>query len=327
VVTEQGELTDPEADVMGGLQFAARHVSRLGIKRDAQDLRTGTPLTVTVKNPYLTAMTGQAAWLMDPSSFSLQPASVPIEIPAGATRNYYFALKALQDTAPLQTLPRLEFDVASAGARHRFHREVRFLNEMTSAYREKGPTVDGTLTDWRGAAFLKLGERLEPEAELRSCFDTQNLYLALTVPKCDDDETKESGFSDEIQIGVARPLNGTDFGADVLRLGINSNAPEVKDRTPGHKGEVAIPGVKSASRSAGAQTTYEICLPFRLIKGLKASGGSRLVLDLAFPVPDRGAEPAQAEGPSVNTFSFRVRYGSDSLVPIYFVELNLERKP
>ena len=34
VVTEHGELTDPEADVMGGLQFAARNVSRIGIERD-----------------------------------------------------------------------------------------------------------------------------------------------------------------------------------------------------------------------------------------------------------------------------------------------------
>ena len=43
VVTEQGELTDPEADLMAGLQFAARNVSRIAPKPDAQDLRGGLP--------------------------------------------------------------------------------------------------------------------------------------------------------------------------------------------------------------------------------------------------------------------------------------------
>ena len=96
MVTERGELTDPEADVMGGLQFAARNVSRIGIKRDAQDLRAGVTFSVSVENPYPNVLTGQATWLLDASAFSVEPKSVSLQIPAGATRQYTFTLKALQ---------------------------------------------------------------------------------------------------------------------------------------------------------------------------------------------------------------------------------------
>lgn len=41
VITERGQLTDPEADVMGGLQFAARNVSRIAINPSHQNLLTG----------------------------------------------------------------------------------------------------------------------------------------------------------------------------------------------------------------------------------------------------------------------------------------------
>ena len=115
VVTEHGELTDPEADVMGGLQFAARNVPRIGIKRDLQELKTGVTLTVVVKNPYANVLTGQATWLLDASAFSVQPQSCALEIPAGMTRPYNFTLKALRDTPPLQSLPQLEFNVVSGG--------------------------------------------------------------------------------------------------------------------------------------------------------------------------------------------------------------------
>ncbi len=55
----------------------------------------------------------------------------------------------------------------------------------------------------------------------------------------------------------------------------------------------------------------------------------RLVLDLSFPVTRAESpsgdytEPAE---PKVSSFSYRVRYGSDSLVPVYFVELDLRLK-
>lgn len=150
VVTERGELMDPEADVMGGLQFAARNVSRIGIKRDAEDLRAGVTFSVLVTNPYPNILAGQATWLLDASSFSVQPQSVLVQIPAGATRQYSFTLKALRGTATLQSLPQLEFNVASGGKKHRFHREVRFLQDLSTPYRGTAPVLDG---------HLKIGDR------------------------------------------------------------------------------------------------------------------------------------------------------------------------
>ena len=326
VITERGELTDPEADVMGGLQFATRNVSRIGIKRDAQDLRAGVTFGVSVANPYPNVLGGQATWLLDASSFSVQPQSVSLQVPAGATRQYSFTLKALRDTTTLQSLPQLEFNVASGGKKHRFHREVRFLQELSTPYRATAPVLDGKLGDWGQVPVLKLGKGSQPEAELRSSYDAQNLYLAITVPKFEAGEAKESGFSDEVQVGMARRLSDTDFGGDLVRLGFNSDSLEANDRTPGRKVEVTIPGTRSVGRTEGLRTTYEITVPLRLLKSLKVGEGGRFILDLSFPAPEDTAETTEPSEPNVNTFSYRVRYGSDSLVPIYFVELNLERK-
>jgi Calcineurin-like phosphoesterase len=326
VVTGHGELTDPEADVMGGLQFAARNVSRIGIERNLQDLKAGVPFTVSVENPYPAALTGQAEWVMDASAFSVQPQRVQFQIPAGEARQFRFTLKALQDTVALESLPRLEFNVGSEGYQHRFSREVRFLQEMNTPWRETAPVLDGRLADWGGVSALKPGEGSLPDAELRSGYDAQNLYLALTVPAVDPGEARELGFSDELQIGMARRLSGTDFGSDLLRLGFNSGTPEAVDRTPGPKTGAVLPGTKSVCRTDGHQTTYELAIPLRLLKNLKAGAGSRLVLDLSFPVPDSGTGTNEPPDPVINTLSYRVRYGSDSLVPVHFVELNLERQ-
>jgi hypothetical protein len=327
VVTEHGDLTDPEADLMGGLLFAARNVSRIGIERGSQDLRTGVTFTVSVANPYPNLLSGQAAWLSDASAFSVQPQSVSLQIPGGATRQYAYTLKALKDTTTLPSLPQMEFNVVSGGNHHRFHREVRFIQKTITPYRRTVPVMDGKLSDWEGVPALKLGESSPPDAELRSCYNGQSLYLALTVPKFEADEAKESGFSDEVQIGMARRLSDTDFGGDLLRLGFNSDTQEARDRTPGRKREAAVLGAKSVCRTEGQRTTYEIALPLRLLKGLKAGEGSRLVLDVAFPLPTGDSETKEAPEPKVNTFAYRIRYGSDSLVPVYFVELNLQRKP
>ena len=326
VVTGRGELTDSEADVMGGLQFADRNVSRIGIQREAQDLKTGVPLTVSVDNPYPEALTGQAEWVVDASAFSVQPQRVLLQIPAGKTGQYHFTLKALQDTVALQSLPRLEFNVASGGSRHQFRREVRFLQELNTPWRETAPVLDGQLADWASVPALKLDEGSAPGAELRSGYDAQNLYLALTVPTFETAEAKELGFSDEVQIGMARRLSDTDFGSDLLRLGFNSGTPEAVDRTPGPKTGAVLPGAKSICRTEGHQTIYEIAIPLRLLKNLKAAAGGHLILDLSFPVPDSGGGAKEPADPGVNTFSYRVRYGSDSLVPVHFVDLNLERQ-
>jgi hypothetical protein len=323
---ERGELSDPEADVMGGLQFAARNVSWIGIDRDTRNLRTGVTFSVSVKNPYPSVLSGHATWLLDASAFSVEPQSVSLEIPVGETRPHTFALKALRDTATLQSLPRLEFDVVAAGKHHRFHREVRLVQSIKTPYRAAAPLLDGNLDDWKDVPVLKLSEPSQPESELRSCYDARNLYLTLTVPKFDADEAKESGFSDEIQLGMARRLSNTDFGGDLLRLGFNSDSPEAKDRTPGHKPEAAIRGASSFCRTDRERTIYEITLPLQLLKNFKAGEGSRLVLDLSFPVPESGRPNLEPTEPNVNSFSYRVRYGNDSLVPVYFVELNFIKK-
>lgn len=322
VVTEQGELTDPEADVMGGLLFAARNVSRIGIEPKGHELQSGVTFNVSLTNPYAEAMTGEAAWLMDASAFAVEPGRLVLQIPPRATRQYSFQLKALRETTTLQSLPQLEFNVVSGGRRHRFHREVRFLHATQTPYRDTCPVIDGTLSDWEGVPVLKLGEGARSRAELRSCYDAQSLYLALSVPAIEDDEVKELGFSDELQIGLARPLSATEFGGDLLRLGCNPSSTEPKDRTPGHNPVVPLVGCKSVARRVGQQTSYEIAVPLRLLKSLKPAPGGRVILDLSFPVPE--LEP-EAKEPDINTFSYRVRYGSDSLVPVYYVELNLKR--
>jgi hypothetical protein len=59
---------------------------------------------------------------------------------------------------------------------------------------------------------------------------------------------------------------------------------------------------------------------------LKAGEGGRFILDLSFPAPEDTVEATEPSEPNANTFSQRISYGSDSLVPIYFVQLNFERK-
>ena len=164
------------------------------------------------------------------------------------------------------------------------------------------------------------------EAELRSGYDATNLYLALTVPKFDAGEAKELGFSDEVQIGMARRLNDAEFSSDLLRMGWNADLKQAMDRTPGMKTGAILNGTTSACRTEGQQTTYELAIPLRLLKKLNVEAGSRLILDLSFPVPEDASEAKAVATPPVNTFSFRVRYGSDSLAPVYFVKLNLEKK-
>ncbi len=327
VITERGEMTDPEADIMGGLQFAARHVSRIGIRPGAADLRSGMDFNVVVANPYPQEMSGQANWICDGSAFEVQPASVPVHVPAGGTHQYSFTLKALREITTLPSLPRLQFSVAAGGRRHRFHREVRFLDELDAAYRRTGPVLDAHFDDWVGAAKLYLGRRAQlPQAQISSCFDDHALYLALTVPRVDRGEAEELGFADEVQIGLARRLSNTDFSSDLLRLGIKSGLTEVQDRTPGRKPHPAVREIKTASRADGGHMRYEVSVPLRLLRELKAIPGKRLIMDLAFPVPDGGPESPEPPDPAANSFSYRVRYGSDSLVPVYFVELNLERR-
>lgn len=320
VITERGELTDPEADVMGGLQFANRNVSRIAINPKDQDLKAGVAFQVSVQNPYKEVLTGQASWLVDASAFSVEPTNIALQIPSGSARQFNFRLKALHEPMLLASLPQLEFNVMAEGRRHRFHREVRLVQEVTAPFRMTAPRLDGNLSEWEDIPVLKLQPMGQAEAELRSSYSRETLCLALSIPAFEPAEAKELGFTDELQIGIAGAVSENDFGADLLRVGFDSSSTEARDRTPGHITNAAMPGAKSVCRTRNGQNIYEIAIPLRLLKGLKPGPGKRLLLDVSFLMPEPETETSVPE-PNLNTLSYRVRYGSDSLVPVYFVEL------
>jgi hypothetical protein len=326
VVTERAELTDAEADVTGGLQFAARNVSRIGIKHDMQGLRDGVEFSVAIRNPYPEPLSGWAEWVVDASTFSVEPQEMSLGIMPDGTQEQSFTLKALKDSVSLQSLPRLAFNVSAGGRRHRFHREVRLLEEVATPYRRTAPVLDGRLADWEGVPTLKLGQDPKRGAEVRASYDATTLYLGLAVPTVKSDEEDELGSKDDLQIGMAWRLGETDFGADFLRLGLNCATQEVRNRTPARKADAPVAGVNNVCRVQDGRTSYEIAVPLRLLKGLKAGAERHLILDLSFPVPDDGAEGVEPRDPGINTFAYRVRYGYDSLAPVYFIELNLERR-
>ncbi len=87
-----------------------------------------------------------------------------------------------------------------------------------------------------------------------------------------------------------------------------------------------MPGVRFRSRAQEDRTSYEIAVPLRLIGRLRPGGQGGLILDLSFPVPDSGVDMPEPPEPGANTFAYRVRYGSDSLIPIYFIELDPQRR-
>jgi hypothetical protein len=260
---------------------------------------------------------------MDASAFSLQPPEVDLAVPVAGTRRYAFTLRALKDSAILESLPRLEFTVSAAGHVHRFHRELRFLEELTAPFRNRGPLFGTDFADWNSLPRLVLGSG-PAQAELVAYSDAQNLFLALKVPAPDREEAEELGFSDEVQLGLTRRLGPTDFGGDLLRLGINSNSRDVRDRTPGHRADSIIREVKAASQTSGRQKVYQVAIPLHLLRSLKLLPGNRLILDLAFAAPSDEPHSNEPPNPQANTFSYRIRYGSDSLVPVHFVELNLQ---
>jgi Calcineurin-like phosphoesterase len=326
VVTQHGELSDPEADVMGGLLFAARNVSRIGMKQDPQKLRSGVSFSVSVQNPYPVTLSGQAEWILDTSAFTVEPKSVALHIPPGHKQEFTFDLKALKERITLLSLPRLEFNVAAGGYHHRFHSEVRLLESLRTPYQPARPVLDGQLSGWAGIPMLNLDQDSGLGAEVRTCHDAEMLYLAVTVPAVKAEEEEELGFRDALQVGFARRISSTDFGPDFLRLGFNPPAREAWNRTAGRKAEATVPGVRCVSQKQGGRTSFEIAVPLRLLKGLKTEAGERLILDLSFPLPDAGPDAPEPPNPDANTFAYRVRYGSDSLVPVHFIELTLERR-
>ena len=324
VMTERGQLTDAEADVMGGLQFGDRHSSRIGFEPGAQDLRKGAEFWMSLQNPYPDYLAGKASWVFDSSAFAVQPPEVSVQIPPGGTHQFSFTLRAVQDTATLQSLPRLEFNLFGAGWRHRFYRQLLLLHKASAYYRQSAPLLDGQIDDWGPAPALILSNRSVAEAHLRASHTDENLYLAVTVPTVHADEEDESAVVDDLQIGFARRLGDTSFGGDFLRLGFSGTAREARNASPGRKGESMVPGVRSAAMVTGERTNYEIAIPLRLLKHVRPGADSGLVLNLSFRAP--GGLETELPEPQANTLAYRLRFGGDALLPVYFVELNLEQK-
>lgn len=325
VVTDHGEMADTEADVMGGLQFGERNSSRIGIKHPISELQSGVVFQISLHNPDRDYMTGKAAWEYDQSSFWVEPKDMPIQVSPGATQTATFTLKALTESTTLQSLPRLVFNVFSGGRRHRFHREIRFLQEAPSPFQSAAPRLDGDLREWGTGARLSLSETARADAELRTVHTAENLYLGVTIPDVKSPEEEES--PDELQVGLARKLSDTTFGPDFLRLGFNRSSSDARNRTPGRRREGIMPGIRSGCQLQAGRKTFEIAIPMRLLKHQLSSERPRLILNLSFRLPDPANEQPEPEQPPKNSYYYAVRYGSDVLLPVHYVELDLSRKP
>jgi|GEM_PF-642759 len=324
VVTGRGELSDPEADIMGGLIFADRHSSRIGIVRGARDLRAGADCTIAIENPYKDWMVGKVIWQVDSSSFQVEPPAFDLRIPPGGVAHPAFTLKALQDTPDIHSLPWLEFQVAAGATHHRFHRQLVFTDRLSVPYKPEGLVLDGKLSEWTQIPSLTLGNNPAAPTQVQALHDRENLYLAVTLPRRSGDAAgAEEAFPDDLLIGIAARVNESEFGRDLIRLGFSrqGTSTEVHDRPPSQKPETRAPGVRAASRLVADRITFEAAIP------LKLAGKTRLVLSLSAPVAERAADTSESEDLNRNTFAYQVRYGGDSLIPLYFVELVLERKP
>ena len=332
VATGRGELTDLEADIMGGLLFADRHSTRMGILRGSRDLRAGAECTVAIENPYQNWLVGKATWQVDPSSFQVEPRAFDLRIAPGGTAHPAFTMKALKDTTDIHSLPWLEFEVAAGGTHHRFHRQLVFTERLAVPFKPEALLLDGKLPEWTQVPALALGTRPATATQVQALHDRETLYLAVTSPRRAvqaGEEEAEEAFPDDLVIGLATRANEAEFGRDLIRLGFTrqGNNTEVRDRTPGQKPETRVPGVKAASRLVADRVVFEAAIPLKLLGPIKAGGQTRFVLSLSAPVVETVLAAGEAEDLSRNTFAYQVRYGGDSLIPLHFVELVLERKP
>jgi hypothetical protein len=218
------------------------------------------------------------------------------------------------------------FDVTAGGQRHRFHREVLFLEPLQVPFRAVPPLLDGYLREWLGAPLLPMRAGGKPAAAIQSAHDAKNLYLAVEVPGSGEPLSEDSAFADQLQIGFAARSGETGFGGETLRLGLLSSGAAVKvgDRTVGHRFGAAPPGVKAACRTAEGRAVFEVAIPKKLLPSLSGGAKGRLVLSLSFPVPERG--DGESPEPAPGSFGYQVRYGGDALVPVHFIELVLGKE-
>jgi hypothetical protein len=326
VITEHGELTDAEADVLGGLEFADKHSSRVGFDVEEAGWRTGIRGTIALHNPYRETMTGRAEWNMDPAAFQVEPRTLAIALAPEASTNLSFTLKTLRDRVPLGSLPRLEFDVAAGGTHHQFQRAVVFLHRLAAPYRPEPLVLDGRLDEWAGLPWVGLGAASGPSAEIRARHSKDALVLAVAVPRVPPEESEESGFPDALQVGFARRQGDAGFSGDFLRLGFASSndASGARDRTPGARAGAVVPGIQRACRQTAGQIVFEISIPALLLGTDSVREERDLVISLAYPLPDGGPASPEPELPNPNTFAYQARYGEAGLVPVHYVELRLE---
>jgi hypothetical protein len=329
VVTDRGELTDVEADLMGGFLFAERNSTRIGITQGTQDPQKGVGFEIELSNPYQEPLTGRAVWNCDPSQFEVNPREVTLRVPVGQTTRLPFTLQALRQPVAFDALPWLAFDVSAGGRRHRFQREILFLQSLTVPARTPLQPPGGPASDWTNSARLKLGGSDRQAAGVQVAHDATNLYLRVDVPADGGPLNEDSAFPDDLQVGFAGRSGATGFGGETLRLGLRavSGTVEVGDRTPGHIPGAAIPDVKAACRHGAGRMTFEMAIPKRrLPRTERVTGRPRLVAGFSFPVPDGGGSAEEPAEPGPNTFAYQVRYGGDALVPVHFVELILDRE-
>jgi hypothetical protein len=318
VVTERGELTDAEADFMGGLLFAEKNISWIGIGGNGpQQSPAGLRCSVMLNNPYAEPLVGRAEWAYDKNAFVIEPKEIAVRVAPKAKQTYIFDVKTAKAGAPLSAMPRLEFDVASGARRHIFHREILFLEKIAAPFRAKAPILDGRLDDWAGVPVLKLAGERGAEAELRACHDSQRLYLLASVPEPQISTGPEGGipaFQDAFQIGFSGRLGASEFAVDELRLGFSRAGARVviKDRTPGGRsgtaGAGSIADVAAVCRSIGGRIICEIAIPAKMLKLFESDGGRKLVLNASFWEPE--SEEVSGEG----------------LIPVHFIELVLGRR-
>ena len=147
--------------------------------------------------------------------------------------------------------------------------------------------LDGRLTEWDGQPWLHLGEASGPPANIRALHSKDSIVLAVTVPSASPGASEESAFPDALQVGFAQRQGATGFSGDFLRLGFGSG-----NRSPGGEGPDARAaaavrcGVYCAARRSGDQTVLEIEISKVLLKLRSARSERRLVVSLAFPVPE-----------------------------------------
>jgi Calcineurin-like phosphoesterase len=329
VVTEHGELSDAEADVMTGILFANRSSSWIGLGGGPEDLAAGRTFSYSLENPDPEVLTGSASWSFDRSTFDVKPDTVDVTIPPGGTGRYQFTLKALRAPVTAESLPRLAVSLIAGRRHYTFQRDIFFLSRLEAPLQpQPAVVIDGGLEDWAGLPMLALTAAGVPEARVRAVHDGQDLYLAVTVPLPAAAEGTDPFFQDDLQFGFGERLSDTEFGPDRLRLGFtrNGQAVEVKDRTPGRSAGDAIAGVRGAFRRNGDLTTWEIAIPEDLLKRVKAAEKGRLVLNLTSFLPDAGSAGPMPTSPRPNSFAYQVQFGGgNDLSPAHYLEVVLER--